>query len=45
VTSSRPIAGGADEWKLDLAGSKTERDEAMEFAKRFANGWLHNPTK
>ena len=44
VSSSRPIAGGPDEWKLDIKGrTKAERDAAMAYAKKFAEGWLHKP--
>ena len=46
VTSSRPIAGGADEWKLDLeGGTKAERDAAVAYAREFAEGWVYRPKK
>jgi len=45
VTSEYP-AGDPYAWDLDIkGGTKAERDEAMEFAKKFAEGWLHKPTK
>ena len=45
ITSDSP-AGEVDGWQLDITGgTKAERDKAMEFAKRFAEGWLHKPTK
>jgi hypothetical protein len=44
ATSSRPIAGGVDEWTIDLeGGTKAERDAAMSYARKFAEGWLHQP--
>lgn len=44
VTSDLPIKGGPDKWRLDIkGGTKAERDAAMDFARRFAEGWLHKP--
>jgi hypothetical protein len=44
VTGSRPIAGGVNEWKIELeGGTKAERDAAMAYARKFAEGWAHMP--
>lgn len=41
VTSDSPPAN-IDGCTLDVkGGTKAERDAAMDFAKRFAEGWLH----
>ena len=38
--------GDVDSWKLDIkGGTKAERDEAMDFAKRYAEGYLYKPPK
>ena len=45
VTSDYP-PGEPNSYTLDIKGGmKAGRDAAMEFAKRFAEGWLHKPTK
>jgi hypothetical protein len=43
VTSDQP-AGDVDGWKLDIkGGTKAERDAAMAWAKKYAEGWTHKP--
>ena len=38
--------GDVDSWKLDIkGGTKAERDEAVDFAKRYAEGYLYKPPK
>ena len=33
-------------WQLDITGgAKAERGKAMQWARKFAEGWLHKPTK
>jgi len=39
-------AGDIDGWKLDIkGGTKAERDSAMTWAKKYAEGRTYRPTK
>jgi len=45
VTSDYP-GGESDSYVLDVkGGTKAERDAAMAWAKKYADGWTHRPTK
>ena len=45
VESTYP-EGDINGFELDLkGGTKEQRDKAMAFAKRFAEGWVQRPTK
>ena len=38
--------GDVDSWKLDIkGGTKAERDEAMAWAQKYAEGWLNKQSK